>query len=117
MLADAVPTWKTGVPPPGWQSTRWIRIPRFGIDRFYQGGLDDDGVKHADRLYAALEAAARAGPDTIHGMFVELFVQRENERAIRFWQRQGFQDIGTSEGDRRYRRFFRYPWDDANPGT
>lgn len=75
-LADAVPTWKKGDPAPGWQPTRWIRIPRFGVDRRYQGASGDDGIKHADRLYAEVEASFCASGETQPGMFVELFTDR-----------------------------------------
>lgn len=46
-------------------------------------------------------------------MWIELFVDSRNERAIRFWQRQGFADIGTSEGNQRFRRFMRHAWPES----
>ena len=109
-LADPLPTWKKGAPPEGWQSHKWIRIPRFGVDAQFQGLPVDEAVKYADHIYAALEADIKESWRTDPPMFIELFTHRDNERAMRFWQRQGFRDIGTSEGDPRYRRFIRWPW-------
>jgi ribosomal protein S18 acetylase RimI-like enzyme len=73
--------------------------------------LNADGIKHADHLYAEFERQILESPGVTPGMFIELFTHRGNERAIRFWQNQHFQDIGTSEGNQNYRRFLRYPWD------
>jgi ribosomal protein S18 acetylase RimI-like enzyme len=107
-LADSLPTWKSA-PPVSWEPTPWIRIPRFGVDVRFQGQCLD-GIKYADRLYAAVEADIRESPRTNTEMFIDLFVDAANARAMSFWQRQRFRDVGTSEGNPRYRRYIRYPW-------
>jgi ribosomal protein S18 acetylase RimI-like enzyme len=71
-----------------------IDIPFFGLDRKFHGEVDHDGHKLAARLLATVEAVARrderAGSETP----MHLVVERDNERALRFWRGRGFQEVG-----------------------
>lgn len=68
-----------------------IRIVYFGVDRRFQGARDPQTEKSwAGRLYATVESAARAHPQSTAGMRIELYCDHRNDGGIGFWQSRGF---------------------------
>jgi len=65
------------------------------------------GRSGADVLYATVEEDALDHPDTSEEMQFELFCDTKNTRGLRFWQRQGYVVIGTSDGNARADQYFR----------
>lgn len=76
-----------------------VRIAYFGVQSQFQRQRTDDGeTRCSDLLYATLEQDALDHPDTSPDMQFELFCDTENEHGQRFWERQGYTVIGTSDG-------------------
>jgi hypothetical protein len=71
-----------------------IEIGWFGVDLRYQGVVDDDGIKVADRIYASIEQVALAHPESTPEMPFTLVCHVDNERGRRFWRRHGYVLIG-----------------------
>ncbi len=71
-----------------------IQIAWFGVDLEYQGQVDDDGVRVADRIYASIEEVARRHPDSTDAMPFTLVCHVDNERGRRFWMSHGYTLIG-----------------------
>jgi hypothetical protein len=69
-----------------------IRIPFFGVGTQYQGERNEPGHSTADDLYATVESDMRR--EVEGDRIIELFCVEQNERGLRFWNRQGFTDIG-----------------------
>lgn len=74
-----------------------IDIAWLGVATAHKGAVDQDGNKLADRLFSYLEDVAREHPDSRDDMPLHLVCDERNEAGIRFWQRNGFGEIGKVE--------------------
>jgi hypothetical protein len=85
-------TWKHREPliAGGQNYGKVIDIAYLGIVSKFQGEVDHDGYKLAARLYASLEDDARASEDSTDEMLVHLVCDDRNQRALTFWERNGF---------------------------
>lgn len=84
--------WAAGTP-----SRPAIRIQWFGVDRRFHGAEDGAGRKCAGLLYATVEADARNHEESNESMLLELFCDESNQRGLAFWERRGYQKVGTIE--------------------
>jgi GNAT superfamily N-acetyltransferase len=71
-----------------------IDVAWLGVQAQFQSETDHDGNKLADRLYAYIEEVAREHSDTTEDMPVHLVCDERNGRGLRFWERNGFEEIG-----------------------
>lgn len=76
-----------------------IRLPYFGVNEPYQGARDEEGRSWAGRLYRTLEDDARADPESLPTMPIELYCDRRNLKGLGFWQSRGFEVVREAWGD------------------
>ncbi len=74
----------------GTREERHIEIAWFGVDVTYQGHRDEAGHRVADRIYATVEEAALAHPESSDDMPFTLVCHVENSRGFRFWESHGY---------------------------
>ena len=74
----------------GTREERHIEIGWFGVDAAYQGVRDDAGNRVADLIYATVEEAALAHPESSDDMPFTLECHVDNARGLNFWQSQGY---------------------------
>lgn len=74
-------------------AARHIQIEWFGVAVAYQGRTDDRGQSVAGVVYASVEQAARAHPDSTEDMPLTLVCHVDNDRGRRFWESRGYRLI------------------------
>lgn len=87
-----------------------IDLAWLAVQTVFKSETDHDGNKLADRLYAYTEEVARESPSSTDEMPVHLVCDERNERGLRFWVRNGFDEIGRvtpPPGDVTYVRMIR----------
>jgi ribosomal protein S18 acetylase RimI-like enzyme len=87
-----------------------IEIQWFGVHSEYQGEKDDDGHSVALLIYATVEEAALAHPESQDDMPFTLACDVENAHGQLFWERLGYRvvpepDLKVEDG--RYYRMVR----------
>lgn len=111
--------WDTGRPPPGWTPPTLIRMVWLALDTPYHGTRTSDDRPVAADFYATVEERALKGERSVPPMFVETFCDHRNSDALKFWECQGFTDIGPAFGRPELRRLVRHaslPEGSAEPG-
>jgi hypothetical protein len=76
---------------------RQIEIAWFGVDTRYQAREDENGHKVAGLIYATVEAAALADPDSAADTPLTLACHVDNARGLQFWRRRGYHLIEDAD--------------------